>query len=148
MLRNREGFTLIELLIVVVIIGIPKFGQSREKAYVSAMQSDLRQIMTAQEIYYSAPRDTDPFTYAANDEFDDLNVTLSNGVSVTLSAEDGPPAGWSAEATHDGTNQICEVFVGENPGSPGNATDEGVIWCGEAGDATGGGGGDDSTGGS
>lgn len=137
MLSNRQGFTLIELLIVVVIIGIlaaiaiPKFGQSREKAYVSAMQSDLRQIMTAQEIYYSNPANN--FTYADNDEFDELNVSLSNGVSVTLAAEDGPPAGWNARAEHEGTNQICEVFVGTSPGTPGNAIDEGVIWCGEPG---------------
>jgi type IV pilus assembly protein PilA len=56
MLRNRKGFTLIELLIVVVIIGIlaaialPKFGQARERAYISAMSSDLRNLQTAMEM--------------------------------------------------------------------------------------------------
>ncbi|MFN2565760.1 MAG: type IV pilin protein, partial [Gemmatimonadaceae bacterium] len=55
MVRNRKGFTLIELLIVVVIIGIlaaiaiPKFASTKEKAYVTAMRSDLRNMMTAQE---------------------------------------------------------------------------------------------------
>ncbi len=59
MLRNRDGFTLIELLIVVVIIGIlaaialPKFGQTRERAYVSAMQSDLRNLQSSEEMYYA-----------------------------------------------------------------------------------------------
>ena len=55
---NRKGFTLIELLIVVVIIGIlaaiaiPKFANTKEKAFVSTMKSDLRNLMTAEETYY------------------------------------------------------------------------------------------------
>ena len=56
---NNKGFTLIELLIVVVIIGIlaaiaiPKFSQTREKAYVSAMKSDLKNLASQQEIFYA-----------------------------------------------------------------------------------------------
>ena len=59
MLRNKKGFTLIELLIVVVIIGIlaaiaiPKFANTKEKAYVASMKSDLRNLITAQEAYFS-----------------------------------------------------------------------------------------------
>jgi prepilin-type N-terminal cleavage/methylation domain-containing protein len=53
-----KGFTLIELLIVVVIIGIlaaiaiPKFANSKEKAVLATMKSDLRNIVTAQEAFY------------------------------------------------------------------------------------------------
>src|SRR2546423_4714247 len=56
-MRNRKGFTLIELLIVVVIIGIlaaiaiPKFANTKDKAYVAAMKSDLRNLATYEEQY-------------------------------------------------------------------------------------------------
>src|ERR1700712_3222845 len=60
MLRTaRKGFTLIELLIVVVIIGIlaaiaiPKFANTKEKAYIAAMKSDLRNLVTAEEAYFA-----------------------------------------------------------------------------------------------
>src|SRR5689334_24257433 len=56
---NRTGFTLIELLIVVVIIGllaaiaIPKFANTKEKAYIASMKSDLHNLMTAEESYFA-----------------------------------------------------------------------------------------------
>lgn len=59
MLTNKKGFTLIELLIVVVIIGIlaaiaiPKFAATKDKAKLASVKSDLRNIMTAQEAYFS-----------------------------------------------------------------------------------------------
>jgi type IV pilus assembly protein PilA len=59
MIRMRKGFTLIELLIVVVIIGIlaaiaiPKFANTKTKAYQTAMKSDLRNLVTAEEAFFS-----------------------------------------------------------------------------------------------
>jgi type IV pilus assembly protein PilA len=56
---TRKGFTLIELLIVVVIIGIlaaiaiPKFANTKGKAYVTAMKSDLRNLVSSQESFFS-----------------------------------------------------------------------------------------------
>ena len=54
-----RGFTLIELLIVVVVIGIlatiaiPKFSAMREKSFVAAVTSDLKNLASQQEIYLS-----------------------------------------------------------------------------------------------
>src|SRR5690349_12323688 len=65
----RKGFTLIELLIVVVIIGIlaaiaiPKFANTKSKAYVTAMKSDLRNLVTAEEAFFS---DSTYYTTATN----------------------------------------------------------------------------------
>ncbi len=59
MRQTRRGFTLIELLIVVVIIGIlaaiaiPKFANTKSKAYVTAMKSDLRNLTTAEEAFFA-----------------------------------------------------------------------------------------------
>ena len=57
MSRRSKGFTLIELLIVVAIIGIlaaiaiPKFANTKKKAIVASMKSDLRNLVTAEEAY-------------------------------------------------------------------------------------------------
>jgi type II secretion system protein G len=56
---NRKGFTLIELLVVVVVIGIlaalgiPKYASSKSKAYVTAMKSDLRNLLNAEETFFA-----------------------------------------------------------------------------------------------
>lgn len=123
-MRAPRGFTLIELLVVVVIIGIlasigiPKFGAAREQAFISAMQSDLRNLQTAQELHYS----THDYAYAAT--LDELGFTPSQGVVIVLS---GTADGWSAQASHPGTSATCEVFVGTGSGSI--AQNEGMVTC-------------------
>src|SRR4249920_923475 len=78
---NRKGFTLIELLIVVVIIGIlaaiaiPKFANTKSKAYITAMKSDLRNLVSSQESFFS---DSAKYTTSLTA----LNFKQSSGVNA------------------------------------------------------------------
>ena len=114
-MTRRQGFTLIELLIVVVIIGIlaaiaiPKFANTKGKAVVASMKSDLRNLASAQEGYWVEYR-----TYYGgaipNAAF---NYQPTEGVTVTMvSAND---AGWSASASATTTPQTCVIFYGTAP---------------------------------
>jgi prepilin-type N-terminal cleavage/methylation domain-containing protein len=57
MLKNK-GFTLIELLVVIAIIGtlsgivLVSLGGARAKARDATRQSDMRQVISAEEMYY------------------------------------------------------------------------------------------------
>jgi type II secretion system protein G len=119
-MSNRKGFTLIELLIVVVIIGIlaaiaiPKFANTKEKAYIAAMKSDLRNLVTAEESYFA-----DNVTYSSN-----LGTSFSSSAGVTVTINSPTGTGWSASATHNGTTKTCQIYVGaaviagQNEGEP------------------------------
>jgi len=111
---DRKGFTLIELLIVVVIIGIlaaiaiPKFANTKEKAYVASMKSDLRNLVTAEESYFA-----DNTTYTTSLPATAYNA--SQGVTVNITSADG--TGWAANAAHNGTTQACTSALGTAAGS-------------------------------
>ncbi len=136
-MRNmtRKGFTLIELLIVVVIIGIlaaiaiPKFASTKEKAYLASMKSDLRNMATAEEGYFS---DNQVYTGGTASNLAGVATPLtgtgfvpSAGVSVTAAATGG--TGWSATAWHSATSKTCAIFIGVSSVTP--ATVDGEPKC-------------------
>jgi type IV pilus assembly protein PilA len=132
MLKKRDGFTLIELLIVIVIIGIlaaiaiPKFGKTREKAYFKAMMSDLRNLQSQQEVYYSNPANNYTYATATNNLAD---FATSQGVVVAITT--AGQTGWGATATHAAlaTSQSCAIFVGTVSAIPAPAVTPGVVIC-------------------
>lgn len=131
--KLRKGFTLIELLIVVVIIGIlaaiaiPKFANTKEKAYLASMKSDLRNLATAQEAYFADNQlyFTGTATNVGGTATPSNGYTPSAGVTVAAQATGG--TGWSATATHTGTTKTCAIFLGVASVSP--ATVEGEPKC-------------------
>ncbi len=131
MLKDRKGFTLIELLIVVVIIGIlaaiaiPKFTTMREKAYFSAMKSDLKNLQAQQEIYYSDPANS--YSYAST--VSAAGYQPSQGVTITVAG--AGTTGWEAKTTHSAlaATQYCTVRVGDAPSTFTVDTVPNVVIC-------------------
>jgi prepilin-type N-terminal cleavage/methylation domain-containing protein len=126
--RDKKGFTLIELLIVVVIIGvlaaiaIPKFTSVREKAFRSAMMTDLKNLATQQEIYFNA-------AYRFASTLTAAEARVSDGVTVTIN--EATNMGWAATATHVGIpSQQCGIYHGNAAAAGGSpATAQSIVAC-------------------
>ena len=120
---HRHGFTLIELLIVVVIIGIlasiaiPKFANTKEKAYLTSMKSDLRNLVTAEESYFA-----DSIKYTSNLGTMYRTSTGVLGPTIALTGD-----GWTATVSHTTTTRTCAVYSGSTPLAP--AAKEGEPRC-------------------
>jgi type IV pilus assembly protein PilA len=127
--QTRQGFTLIELLIVVVVLGllatiaIPRFINTKGKAVVASMRSDLRNLTAAQEsywvenqTYYNGAVPTPVLAYQP-----------SPGVNITIVSAN--VSGWSAQAAAPLlTPQTCVVFYGATLPIP-PATADGAVAC-------------------
>jgi prepilin-type N-terminal cleavage/methylation domain-containing protein len=111
---RAAGFTLIELLIVMVVIGIlaaiaiPKFSSVKEKAYLAAMKSDLRNLATYEETF-AADSAGLYFSGTVTGATSVQGFTASQNVTVTAVAVTGPPAAWSASASHTLTSRTCGI---------------------------------------
>jgi type IV pilus assembly protein PilA len=136
---NRKGFTLIELLIVVVIIGIlaaiaiPKFANTKEKAYIASMKSDLRNLVTAEEAYFADSIKYQTATSCTNPA-PAGNVSFCPTQGNTLGAittGTGTQAGWTGSITNLNTSKSCAIYVGAvTPTAPAtSANSEGAPVC-------------------
>ncbi|MGD2215125.1 MAG: prepilin-type N-terminal cleavage/methylation domain-containing protein [Gemmatimonadales bacterium] len=136
----KRGFTLVELIFVIVIISIiaamasASLYRAKNAAYLAAMESDLRNLIRAQEEYHAwtsgyftnDPGNADGATYAKS--ADGLDFTPSENVVIKIRANN---RGWTARAEHENRSPdkfYCAVFIGDiNPFGP--AEEEGVIAC-------------------
>jgi prepilin-type N-terminal cleavage/methylation domain-containing protein len=118
---NRKGFTLIELLIVVVIIGIlaaiaiPKFANTKAKAYIASMKSDMRNLVTAEEAYFA---DSVKYTTNLGTNF---AVTTGNVLGAIALTGDG----WTASVTNTNyVGHMCAIYIGSTAIAPANKEGE------------------------
>ncbi len=134
---NRKGFTLIELLIVVVIIGIlaavaiPKFANTKDKAFVANMKSDLKNLVSVQESFFADSNKYGGGTVLAGAPY---SFTLSNGATVTDIS--GDSTGWSAKITNSAVKSVavCAIYSGTGTAATKNqvanvTTADGVPAC-------------------
>jgi prepilin-type N-terminal cleavage/methylation domain-containing protein len=125
-MMNRKGFTLIELLIVVVIIGIlaaiaiPKFANTKEKAYIASMKSDLRNLVTAEEAFFA-----DSVKYTTTIGAGGIQFSTTSGVTGPTIAT--TTDGWTAWVAHTTTGKTCAIYVGSTALAP--ASKEGEPRC-------------------
>jgi prepilin-type N-terminal cleavage/methylation domain-containing protein len=118
---NRKGFTLIELLIVVVIIGIlasiaiPKFANTKEKAYLATMKSDLRNLITAEEAYFA---DNTAYTTALAATMYATSTSVT-GPTITVAGSDV-----TAWVGHTQTPRTCAIYIGATALAPANKEGE------------------------
>ena len=126
---GRRGFTLIEVLITTAVIGIlaamaiPAYVGARERSFVAQMQSDLRNLSSAQELFHM---DNAAYT-------DDVrSLSLRKSGEVALAIPEAGIDGWSASAAHPSVpDRRCAFYYGDaGPVAP--ATRPGVVMCGEA----------------
>lgn len=75
-------------------------------AYIAAMKSDLRNLVTAEEYYFSRN-----MTYATRRQL--VSYRTSAGITVTIS--NVSRRGWQAAATHAGVDdKTCVIYIGKN----------------------------------
>jgi type II secretory pathway pseudopilin PulG len=118
---------MIEMLVVATVLGLLtaiaalQVQRFRERASLSVMKSDLRNLAVAQESHFY-----DQMVYAGDPA--DLRGWQSSG-GVTVEIMEATNTGWSAQA--EGFDAITRCYVFVRTAAPiGLATREGIVECG------------------
>lgn len=129
-LTNEEGFTLVELMVVVLIIAIlvaiaiPTFLGARESAQDRAAQSDLRNALTAEKVYYV---DNENYTAVAAD-LSAIEPSIDwAAITVTVNAADDQDVCLELTSASGTVFVLKDIASGANGGAPG--TYYGTVNC-------------------
>jgi prepilin-type N-terminal cleavage/methylation domain-containing protein len=120
---KRRAFTLIELLLVVVIIGvlaaiaIPRYDDTKRKAHIAAMKTDLKNAATAAEAHFVDQETYVGFPAPTTSVNATLSVTNVTGTGYTITAASTRYPGRSC--TIGGGSGVP---TGLREGEPGGAT--------------------------
>jgi hypothetical protein len=92
-------WVIISLAMLTCAAGAASTGCTKEKAYVTAMKSDLRNMVSAQEAYFA-----DHGRYAS-----DVNEVFRPSTGVTIRIESADATGWRARTTHVQLRGSCTI---------------------------------------
>ncbi len=102
---------------ILAAIAIPKFTNTKQKAYVASMKSDLRDLATAEEAYYGQHQ-----RYSS-----DLGaVAFTPSANVTVTVTSASREGWAARTNHLAVAYTCQVGFGADSIA---GVGDGVIQC-------------------
>jgi len=123
---DANGFTIVELLTVMALIAVlvaiawGRFNKSHEKALEATMLSDLRNLMTGQELYYRPHQ-----TYAPDISLVNIEPSPRSAIHITESS----PMGWAAWNEISGASKNCGVYIGNAVPPQGFVTTSSRIFC-------------------
>src|SRR2546427_9707666 len=92
-------------------------ANTKEKAYLASMKSDLRNLVTAEEAFFA-----DSVKYTSTVGAGGVLFNTTSGVvgpTIAVTAD-----GWTANVSHTTTTKTCSIYVGSTALAPANKEGE------------------------
>ncbi|PIZ93362.1 MAG: hypothetical protein CO029_01735 [Candidatus Magasanikbacteria bacterium CG_4_9_14_0_2_um_filter_41_10] len=122
MSANKQGFTLIELLVVIAIIGllstlaVVALGSARSKANDAKRLSDIKQVQTALELFYT-DNNAYPTTTASGITLGDSSNACLNSTGFHVTGVTDCPSPYMGQVPADPSSAQDYTYIAEVPGS-------------------------------